>query len=106
MPAYQSWVEIYREHGQDLTRETWSEHIGRESRWFEPAAHLESLVEGPFDRAALQARRDARKTELVAALETMAGVRARGGQGARTQARGRLELATRLGVRPPRPPPA
>ena len=75
MPAYQSWVEIYREHGHDLTREFWADYIGRESGWFEPAAHLESLVQGPFDRAAVQARRDARKTELVAALETMAGVR-------------------------------
>jgi len=75
MPAYDSWREIFREHGQDLTRELWAEYIGRESGWFEPAAHLESLVEGPFDRAAVQSRRDARKAELVGALETMAGVR-------------------------------
>jgi HAD superfamily hydrolase (TIGR01509 family) len=75
MPAYQSWLELYREHGQDLTREVWADYIGRESGWFEPAAYLESLVGGAFNRDAIQARRDARKTELVAALETMAGVR-------------------------------
>src|SRR5207237_9539845 len=74
-PAFESWAEMYRADGQDLTRELWADYIGRESGWFEPAAHLESLVKGPFDRAAVQARRDARKTELVAALETMAGVR-------------------------------
>jgi len=75
MPAFESWAEMYRAHGQDLTRELWADYIGGESGWFEPAAHLESLVKVPFDRAAVQARRDARKTELVAALETMAGVR-------------------------------
>ncbi|MGH2470999.1 MAG: HAD family hydrolase [Candidatus Limnocylindria bacterium] len=50
-PAYETWSEIYREHGHELPRERWVQNI------------------------AVKARREARKVELVAALETMAGVR-------------------------------
>jgi HAD superfamily hydrolase (TIGR01509 family) len=74
-PAYQSWAEIYREHGQELPRDRWLDYIGRESGWFDAHAHLESLVGTSLNRAALKARRDARKNEIVGALECMAGVR-------------------------------
>ena len=73
-PAHQSWAEIYREHGQDLPMDLWHDYIGSDTG-FDPAGHLAALVGEGFDREATQARRDMRKTELIAALEVMAGVR-------------------------------
>ena len=75
-PAYQAWVEIYREFGHELPKELWLEYIGREGNWFDALAHLEGLVGPRADRDSIQARRDARKSELVAAVAETAGVRA------------------------------
>jgi len=74
-PAYETWSEIYREHGHELPRERWVENIGASTWPFDALEHLASLVTTPFDRAAVKARREGRKTEILAALETMAGVR-------------------------------
>jgi len=74
-PAYETWAEIYREHGHELPLDRWFEYIGREGGFFDAADHLAALVGEGFDRDAIQARRDLRKTELVAALDVMIGVR-------------------------------
>jgi HAD superfamily hydrolase (TIGR01509 family) len=74
-PAYQSWSEIYREHGHELPRDRWLEYIGREAGWFDALTHLESLVGAAFDRDAVRNRREERKTELMAKLDVMAGIR-------------------------------
>ena len=73
-PSHQTWHEIYREHGHELPMDLWHDFIGSD-RGFDPAGHLAALVGEGFDREAIQARRDARKTELIAALDVMAGVR-------------------------------
>jgi HAD superfamily hydrolase (TIGR01509 family) len=73
-PAHQSWAEVYREHGHELPMDLWHGYIGSDSG-FDPAGHLAALVGEGFDRVATQARRDARKTELIAALDVMVGVR-------------------------------
>jgi HAD superfamily hydrolase (TIGR01509 family) len=75
-PAYQAWVEIYRELGHELPKELWLEYIGREGGWFDALAYLEGLVGPRADRDALERRRDARKTELVMAVAETAGLRA------------------------------
>lgn len=75
MPAYQSWADIYREHGHELPRERWLDYIGRESGWFDALAHLESLVGATFDREAVKRRRRERRDALVATLDVMAGIR-------------------------------
>jgi HAD superfamily hydrolase (TIGR01509 family) len=75
-PAYQAWVEIYREFGHALPKELWLEYIGREGNWFDALAHLEGLVGPREDRDAIQQRRDDRKTELVMAVAETAGLRA------------------------------
>jgi len=72
-PSYQSWAEIYREHGHELPLDRWHGYIGSDTG-FDPAGHLAALVGEGFDREATQARRDARKNELVEALEVMVGV--------------------------------
>lgn len=92
-PAYQAWSEVYREHGHELPRERWlttvggaqpttavaegGGHIGREGSWFDALGHLGELVGAGFDREAVHARREARKTELIQVLEVMPGVRER-----------------------------
>jgi HAD superfamily hydrolase (TIGR01509 family) len=76
MPAYQAWAEIYRELGHELPKELWLEYIGREGGWFDALAYLEGLVGSLDDRAAIERRRDARKTELVMAVAETAGLRA------------------------------
>ncbi len=74
-PAYETWAEIYKEHGQVLPLDRWFDYIGREGAFFDAADHLAALVGEGFDRDAARARRDARKTELIAALDVMVGVR-------------------------------
>jgi HAD superfamily hydrolase (TIGR01509 family) len=75
-PDFEAWSEIYREHGHELPRERWVENIGASAWPFDAMEHLASLVlHSPLDREAVRARQEARKVELVAALEMMAGVR-------------------------------
>ena len=76
-PDFEAWSEIYREHGHELPRERWVENIGASAWPFDALEHLASLVLpiGPLDREAVRAKQEARKVELVAALEMMAGVR-------------------------------
>ena len=73
-PAFQTWAEIYREYGHVLPLEQWHGSIGTD-RGFEPVDYLAALVGERLDRAATQKRRDARKDELIAALDLMEGVR-------------------------------
>ena len=73
-PAHQSWAEIYREHGHELPMDRWYDYIGSDTG-FDPAGHLAALVGEGFDASTTKARRDLRKTELIAALDVMAGVR-------------------------------
>lgn len=74
-PAYDTWAEIYKEHGQELPLDRWFDYIGREGGFFDAADHLAALIGEGFDRDAARARRDARKTELIAVLDVMVGVR-------------------------------
>ncbi len=73
-PALVSWAEIYREHGHEVPMERWHGYLGSD-RGFSPVDHLAALVGEGLDRAAVQARRDARKNELIEALDVMDGVR-------------------------------
>ncbi|HEX9495927.1 MAG TPA: HAD-IA family hydrolase [Candidatus Limnocylindria bacterium] len=74
-PAYQAWVETYREFGHELPKELWLDYIGREGGWFDALAYLEGLIGARDDRDAITERRDARKTELVMAVAESAGLR-------------------------------
>lgn len=74
-PAYQAWVEIYREFGHELPKQLWLDYIGREGGWFDALAYLEGLVGPRDDREAINERRDTRKSELVMAVVETAGLR-------------------------------
>ena len=73
-PSYDTWAQIYREHGHELPLDLWHGYIGSDAG-FDPAGHLAALVGEGFDRVGTKARRDARKSELIAALDVMVGVR-------------------------------
>ena len=73
-PSYETWAEIYREHGHELPMDRWFGYIGSDTG-FDPVGHLAALVGEGLDRDATQARRDVRKTELINALDAMVGVR-------------------------------
>ncbi len=74
-PAYQAWVEIYREYGHELPKALWLDYIGREGGWFDALAYLEGLAGPQPDRDAITRRRDERKTELVMKVAETAGLR-------------------------------
>jgi HAD superfamily hydrolase (TIGR01509 family) len=81
---------MYREHGHELPRDRWLDYIGREAGWFDALSHLETLVGAQFDRDAVRNRREQRKTQLMAALDVMAGIRDYVSEGRR--------LGLRLGI--------
>jgi HAD superfamily hydrolase (TIGR01509 family) len=74
-PAFETWAEIYREHGHELPRERWAQNIGASAGAFDALEHLASLITPPFDRDAVKSHRAARNAAIVSALDTMAGVR-------------------------------
>jgi len=74
-PAYQAWVEVYRELGHELPKALWLDYIGREGGWFDALEYLEGLAGPQPDRDAITRRRDDRKTELVMAVAETAGLR-------------------------------
>jgi HAD superfamily hydrolase (TIGR01509 family) len=74
-PVYQTWREVYREHGLDLPLDFWTGIIGRASNWFDPLEDLERKLGRPLDRSALDIARRVRERELVEAQPVLPGVR-------------------------------
>lgn len=75
-PAYDSWLEIYREHGCDLPLTQWAAVLGGSGKEFDPCAYLEQQVGCELDRDVLSARRWQRKLELVAKQPLLPGINA------------------------------
>jgi len=74
-PEYQSWQEIYREHGCDLSLAKWGECIGT-ANVFDPYAYLEEQCGRAMDRAAIQEKRRARFKQLMHGQPLLPGVEA------------------------------
>jgi putative hydrolase of the HAD superfamily len=55
-PSFAAWAGIYREHGHELTLDTWSAAIGTLDG-FDPFADLEGRLGRPLDRDTVTARR-------------------------------------------------
>jgi len=55
-PSYAAWADVYREHGHELTLDTWSAAIGTLDG-FDPYADLEGRVGRSLDRDVVDARR-------------------------------------------------
>jgi HAD superfamily hydrolase (TIGR01509 family) len=73
-PEFVSWQEAYAAHGVSLAQAVWSQAIGTTDSGWDPYVHLETLLGGPVDRAALRATRHARFDELMGSAEPRAGV--------------------------------
>ena len=74
-PILQAWSEIYAEHGHTIPMDRWHAILGGGRDGFDPLDHLAALVGEGLDRNAIAARRAARRTELIEALDVMEGVR-------------------------------
>jgi HAD superfamily hydrolase (TIGR01509 family) len=80
VPTFQSWRDIYAEHGVDLRLEDWLPAVGSGSSTsgaFDAVAHLEALIGTSVDRDAVIARRKRRKAELYERAPLLPGVRER-----------------------------
>jgi HAD superfamily hydrolase (TIGR01509 family) len=75
-PIFQSYQELYRSLGLELSFERWSEGIGTSDASYDPIADLEVLVGHQLDRAAFQTKQRQREAELIAAQPVRPGVRA------------------------------
>jgi HAD superfamily hydrolase (TIGR01509 family) len=73
-PAFESWCQLYAEHGHDLALELWQGALGT-SHGFDAAGHLAQLATDPIDRVELLARRQAIKHALSAAQPLLPGAR-------------------------------
>ena len=80
VPTYQSWRDVYAEHGVDLALGDWLPAVGSGSSSsgskgsFDAVAHLEALIGATVDRADVIARRKRRKTELYERAPLLPGV--------------------------------
>jgi len=74
LPSRAGWEWLYREHGHELPRERWATLVGTIGAEFDPMAHLEELVGGPLDRAALDERRYAHELSLIQAERLRPGI--------------------------------
>src|SRR3982074_3701348 len=71
-PVYRSWLEVYREHGEELPFERWVEIVGSTTGSFHPQHHLEERLGRSLTREVLD-RRIGRRTELILAQSLLPG---------------------------------
>jgi HAD superfamily hydrolase (TIGR01509 family) len=72
-PVYQSWLEVYAAHGEQLPFERWVEIVGSTTTGFHPQHHLEERLGRPLSREVLE-RRVGRRTELILTRQLLPGV--------------------------------
>ncbi len=73
-PDYESWQEIYAEHGVRLPLEAWADCIGAPAGVFDPVKYLEKLTSIKLDRVNIEHRRRARFLSLVNSQPLCPGV--------------------------------
>lgn len=74
VPSYQSWAEIYEEHGGTLSLEEWSRVLGGSGLEVDHIANLERLSGHAVNGHELERRRLTRKLALIEAEEALPGV--------------------------------
>ena len=72
-PVYRSWLEVYREHGEELPFDRWVQIVGSTNTVFHPQRHLEDRLGHPLSKEVLDRRID-RRTELVLAQRLLPGI--------------------------------
>jgi HAD superfamily hydrolase (TIGR01509 family) len=74
--VYQSYQELYRDHGCKLSLQRWSLGIGTTDNGYDPYTDLEDLLGRKLDRSALRDRQRQREAELIACLPVLPGIEA------------------------------
>ena len=79
VPTYESWRQIYGQHGVELALADWLPVVGSGTSTgpdatFDAVAHLEALAGRTLDRDAVVARRTRRKVELCDQAQLLPGV--------------------------------
>lgn len=75
VPDFQSWQEVYRQHGVALPLEKWASILGGTAASdFDPYDYLEELVGGAVDRQAIWIERRKRDVELISEQPMLPGV--------------------------------
>ena len=72
-PSFAAWADVYRQHGHELTLETWSAAIGTLDG-FHPFEDLERLLGYPLDRDTVNAARRAAEDAAIELEELRDGV--------------------------------
>lgn len=72
-PVYQSWLEVYEAHGEELPFERWIQIVGSTTIGFHPQHHLEERLGRPLPKEVLE-RRIGRRTELILDRQMLPGV--------------------------------
>ncbi len=73
-PVFQSWEEVYKAYGCQLSLEEWATNIGTAEEPFIPLDDLEKRLGRSLDRSAIEQRRRQREIELVLSQPALAGV--------------------------------
>jgi HAD superfamily hydrolase (TIGR01509 family) len=71
--VFSAYAEVFREHGQELTRRRWGDVIG--TIGFDLWSDLETRVGEPLDRTKLDSRVATRKEEMLSQTRARPGVR-------------------------------
>ncbi len=72
-PIYQSWLEVYRAHGQELPFDRWMQIVGSSNAAFDPRGNLEERLGRTLTREVLD-ERVRRRTQLVLEQAVLPGV--------------------------------
>lgn len=71
---FDSWKEMYAEHGAELTLDVWADVVGSALGYFDPFAHLEELIGKPVDRGRIGAERRRRTMQRIAQMPILPGI--------------------------------
>lgn len=73
-PVYESWQELFRSYGLELSFDKWVSTVGSSDAEFDPYAELDRLLGHPVDWQIVGPRRRERELELIEKLPLRPGV--------------------------------
>ena len=101
--GYQTWEEIYQEHGCELLLSTWAVCIGTTSTGFDPCDNLQAQLGHMIDRGRILTQYRERNDRPIELQRVLPGVKAylKAANRLNFKNRPRLKLAPRLGCTAP-----
>ena len=73
-PDFQTWQEVYRNHGAELPLDVWLQCVGGGTGEFRPDSYLEELLGREIDRERVRTERRKRFLDLIHVMPIMPGV--------------------------------